>query len=242
MNVMPIRIIILPLLLLIILGVALFLVKKMKFRMNRLMTWRNNARLAGLYVVLLIALLPIYYLLPSQGFMQAGEENNLAFSETQRDFTYGYNPFPPEGNPDQLPGVYKNDSHQFEIDTNKLMLEESPNTSYRILIARKDVDDGKIEVSSYITPHVAGGIDFTKSVLPPAIFWQQGTLLIQAPSQQQLEFRGLISDFTIKQFKQVNQGIRNMGSTSFGWKVIYLRVPKSMEIDSGTTNVQMVDK
>ncbi|GAB6171502.1 hypothetical protein JCM15765_09800 [Paradesulfitobacterium aromaticivorans] len=242
MNVMPRNIVLLPLLLLIIFGFGLLLVKAIRPRVNYFTTWRNNARFAGLYLALLIVLVPIYYLLPDQGFMQVSEGKNLADARTEGDMTgvYDYR-FPPEGNLDQLPGVYKNSSQKFKVDTNKLTLKEAPTMGYQILIARKDVDDSEIEVSTYVAPHVAGGMNFTNLVLPPIISVQNGMLSVQAPSQQQLEFSRFNADFTINQFKQVNQTIQGMSaSVNVGWKVIYLLVPKSLEIDSGAANVQMV--
>lgn len=50
---------------------------------------------------------------------------------------------------------------------------------------------------------------------------------------QTLEFKQFKNDFTIDQFKLQNFGNFVGMSASFGEPVIYIRVPKSMEIDQG---------
>jgi len=88
-----------------------------------------------------------------------------------------------------------------------------------------------------------GGIDFTKLILPPAVSLQKGTLSITAASPQRLDFKQFKADVLVDQFK--TQNMRNLytGRVSFGFQIIYIRVPKSLEINEGkyANQIQMLN-
>lgn len=72
-------------------------------------------------------------------------------------------------------------------------------------------------------------------VITPEISFQKETLPFRSPSRQTLEYKQYKNDFTFDQFKLQNYG-KFMGmSVNSGGKVIYIRVPKSLEIDKGGT-------
>jgi hypothetical protein len=156
-----------------------------------------------------------------------------------------YNDHLPAGeNLDNQPGLYRNSSQTFNNDTKKLAFKVSSNSgNHPIFVARKKVDDGKIEVSTYVATQLAGTIDFTKLVLPPIITYQNGTLSVES-THQSLNFIECNADFTINQFKNQNMEDRNGLSTNFGEGVIYVRVPKSLEIENeeknGMSDVHMI--
>lgn len=234
----------LPILLLLFFGFLVFLVKGLRPRLNRLITWRNNLLFAGAYLVLLLLLVLVSTFLLKGGFLQSSEGADLITKSPQDWADIDRNHFPPKVNLDQYPEIYKNSSQTFKLNSNTLTFEDSSSTGYNLLIERKSTNDGEIEVSTYVSPHYAGGFDFTKKVLPPMISLENGgRMSFQAPTSQNLEFIRFNPVFTVNQFKQVNQNHPSeMYSSRFGWKAIYLRVPKNLEIiDSGGYNVQMVN-
>lgn len=182
--------------------------------------------------------------LPNNEFIQSSRDENLLLTKLPQDWTNDLNAyrFPPEGDLDELPEIYKNSNQIFKLDSNIITLINSSNIEdNQIRIERKDTDDGEVEVSTYIGPHYAGGVDFTRLVLPPKIILEKGMLSIQAPTQQNLEFKRFDAGFTVNQFEQVKQNSGEMNSAHIGWKVVYIRVPKNLEIiNSVGYNVQMV--
>lgn len=237
MNI-PINLILLLLMILLIVIAIKFIMPIIRARLSGLMTWKRSYILAGLYLGGLILMVPILSILPDKGNLKlvGNSDHDLAFALSQdliRDFD---NHIPTKESLDKQHGLYKISSHSFKVDTNKLsflLYDPFINGHYRIFVEQKDVDDGEIEVSTYATTQLAGGIDFTKLMLPPGISFQKGTLSFKSPSRQMLEFKQFKNDFTLDQFKLQNYGNFIGMSASFGGQVIYIRVPKSMAIDKG---------
>ena len=203
-------------------------------------SWKRSLLIAGLYLAGLILLVPILYLLPNKDFIKLHENANKteALSQYNAGDLY-YNSA--KGNIDEQQGFYKNSSVTFKIYKKTLRFKASNNTGYnQIFIERKGVDDGKIEVNTYVATHFIEDIDITKQISPPNISFKDGILTIKT-ERQSLGFKRFNLDFTLKQFKPAyienNRGM----STNFGGRVVYIRVPKSLEIDKGTNNVNIIN-
>ena len=244
MNASTMNVILLPLLILLIVVVLRDIVPMIRLKISAFVTWRRSFILAGIYLGILIVLVPILYLLPNKGFVMLEENRNQAETISRNTLADLFNHLPLKGDLDKQPGLYKNSSHIFKVDAKKLALNGSDNGSNQIFVERKNVDDGEIEVSTYAATHTAGNIDFTKLILPPVMTYENGMLYIKSANRQQLDFKQFDSDFTVAQFKSLTLGVGNGVSSSFGfgWKMIYIRVPKSLEIDEGKYNgkIQMI--
>ena len=228
-------------LLLIVLIIAIitiaFIVPTIRTKISIRKTWKGSFILTGLYLGVLILMVPLLTVLPDNNYIKLIEnsDHDLEFTLSQdifRDVDFVNHLTEESLNKHQ--GFYKISTQTFKANTNKLLflLDDSfINGHYRIFVEQKDVDDGEIGVSTYATTQLAGGIDFTKLMLPPAISFQKGTLYFKSPSRQSLEFKQFKNDFTLDQFKL--QNYRNsMGmSVNLGGKVIYIHIPKSLEID-----------
>jgi len=247
MNLSPMNFILLPLMLLLIVIVIKFVGPIIRTRVSGVMTWKRSFIFAGIYLGVLILLVPVLSMLPDKDYIKLIDNRVEAFglSHTNIDNFDFLNHLPTEGSLKKQQGIYKISSHTFKIDTNKLSFifyEPNLNGNYRIYVKRKDVDDGEIGVSTYATTQLVGGIDFTKLILPPAVSFQKGTLSFRAPSRQTLDFKQFKNDFTVDQFKLQNYGNLVGMSASFGSQIIYIRVPKSMEINKGmySDQIQMI--
>jgi hypothetical protein len=148
-----------------------------------------------------------------------------------------------KGNIDKQQGVYKNKSVTFKIDKKTLGFKISDNSGYnQIFIERKDVDNGQIEVNTYVAKHFINGIDITKLLLPPNISFQNGILTVGSNEQQILDFKKFTPDFTLEQFKPTSAENNQSMSMNFAGRVVYIRAPKSLEIDKGTSNVNIISR
>lgn len=209
--------------------------------MSRQLSWKRNALWAGAYLVILVILVPLSYLLPSQGFMQSDVDESQIVLDQSIDVVERVSSVE---EPDQIEGIYKNKTQTFKLDTNFLTLDESAtHGNYLIFIKRKGVDDGEIEVSSYATERFVGGANLAKNILPspPNISLKNGRLFINAPERLNLEFKVFMADFTVDQFKHVNQNSFDSYRSPSMWKIIYLQVPQSVEIyNSNTYNVHIL--
>ncbi|ODA39875.1 hypothetical protein [Desulfosporosinus sp. BG] len=223
------------LLIVIIIAIA-FIVPKIGFKLARI-SWRGSLMVSGLYLGILIVAVPILYLLPKEGYSQTIENRDRAITLSQNTISDLYShDLSAEKDLDELPGLYKNSSHTFKVDSKNLSFNVPSNVGlYPILVARKNIDDGDIDVCTYVATQFVGEIDYTKFILPPIITFQNGTLSFTS-THQSLDFIQCSADFTINQFKHQNTGEENGLSTTFGDKVVYIRVPKSLIISNGMNN------
>lgn len=232
-------ILLLPFLLLLIFIVIRYILPMIRLKMYAFITWRKSLILACIYLGILILLVPILYVLPNKGFMKSIGTPSQFNIISQIEIADWLANLPEEGDFPKQPGIYNNSSNTYKVDSKKLAIEGFSKGHYQIFVGRKTVDDGEINVSSYIATHSADYIDFTKLVLPPTSTYKNGTLFLKPANYQTFDFKQFSSDFTVKQFKTRAMEAENGMTLVFGWKVVYIRVPKSMEIDLSQTNVQI---
>lgn len=193
------------------------------------LTWKNNLPLAGGYLVFLMLFVSLAMNLPKDYLIHPGENANGVIMQ---DITFDFPDLssPPVEDLSQIPNIYKNCSRTFKLNRNTLKFSTQPETEYRqILIERKKTDDNEIEVSTYVAPHWIGPINLTHLVQPPQILLVDGTLVINPPLQQKLDFKRFDGDFSVKQFRSVDSYPLEH-SANMGWKAVYLRIPKNLEI------------
>ncbi|MHB1652644.1 MAG: hypothetical protein ACYCVD_09245 [Desulfitobacteriaceae bacterium] len=219
---------------LIIAIIIMLIVVKVK---SKFTSWKANVWVAGAYLAGLILLVPVLGLLPIHDFIKPSKDVNQTVSQLDPGELFQY---AAQGHLDKQNGVYKNSSRTFKLDGNKLGFAISDAGYNNILIERKKVDDGQIEVSTYTTSSFIDGIDFTKQIAPPTVSFQNNTLLIKSDKQQRLDFTRFEADFTLDQFKHINMHGNQRMASNFGWKVLYVRVPQKLEIDKGNYNVKIV--
>lgn len=241
MNLSPINFIILPLMILLIVIVLRDILPIIRIRLSGWITWKRSFILAGVYLGVLILLVPILYMLPDKDFIKLSDNTDQASALSQDVINNLYNEN--SNSPldlDTQQGLYKSSSHTFKVDTNKLSFifqEPNSNANYHIFVKRKDVDDGQLEVSTYVGTQSVGSIDFTKLILPPTMSFQKGTLSFMLDNHQLLDFKQFKADITVDQFKTGISGSIMHPSVNFGaGNIIYIRVPKSLEIDEGKHN------
>ncbi|HZK52798.1 MAG TPA: hypothetical protein VFC84_01150 [Desulfosporosinus sp.] len=242
MNLSGMSFILLPLMIFIIVIVIRDIVPFLRTRMSGLLTWKRSFICAGLYVGILVLMVPMLYVLPNEGFIKVSTNSNQANTLYQNVLNDLFNPddnFPLDFY--QQEGLYKNSSKTFKAETNKLAFNSDPNTNLpRIFVERKAVDDGEINVSTYAGTQSVGGIDITKLIVPPAMSFNKGTLSFPSNNQQVLNLKKFNPDFTVDQFKNGISESMNSSSWHFGFgQVIYIRVPKSLEIDTGAYSHQI---
>lgn len=228
-----------PLLLLIVIVIALMIITP-KIRFFRL-SWRGSMTAAGIYLGVLIILVPILYLLPQESPLKTVADRSQAETLAQNTVNSLYNGnLPTKGDSNNLPGLYKNGNQTFKVDVKKLYFNVPSNLSFHpIFVARKNVDDKTIEISTYAYNQFAGDIEYTKFILPPIITFANGTLTFQA-NHQALNFSQFDEDFTVKQFKK-NLTDKNPLSTTFGDQIVYMRIPKSLEVAKEMNGVHMLN-
>ncbi len=237
------NIILLPIFLVLIGITIVFIVPIIRSRVLGVLSWKKTLILAGLYLGILITLVPILYLLPDEAFIKQvnNKDQSIRTSQNLMNALYSHQ-IPAEVDLAKMEGIYKNSSNSFKLDSNKLSFNIQVSMGSRhVFVERKPVDDGEIDISTYVTAQYMGEVNFTHQITPPTFTFHNGTLSLIAPGYQTLMFRQFNADFTVDQFKKQNSAIPGM-STNFGGQIIYIRVPKSLLIDGGQypDQIQMV--
>lgn len=214
--------------------------KPMPQRLKRVFKWKTNLFLAGVYLAVLILLVPLALMLDQGGVLGSGSStgkellaeapSNLAGPGWERRV-------PMDGRFEEQEGYYKNSSQTFQVEGSQLKIKTDGTSEYgQIFLERKKSADGLIEVSTYVAPHYARStyskqIDYTKMVAPPQISLEKEILKIEAPPEQKLVFKEFSATFIVSQFKE---GVQNNygGMMAFGEKGILIRVPSDLEIVS----------
>ncbi len=202
-------------------------------------SWQKNSVLAGVYLAVLLILVPLLYLLPDHDFSK--QFMNINQNVWQPDPEELSNCVA-QGNLDQQNGVFKKNSLKFKLEGNNLGFNIAGDSAgeYQIFIRRKDVNDGEIEVSTYVLPpNSMFGVDYTRQILPPDMSLSNGLLIIKSGQRQELNFKRFEADFILNQFKQSNMPYNN-GRES-GGRLICVNVPKSLVIDDGNNHVTIVN-
>jgi len=228
----------------IILNLAIIIALFLVFRMNILRGIKIRSKaikyLCLAYATIYILMIPIFYLLPKDNDNRLERYNKNPAADFN-NMGQSFESYAQKGVPQGFPGAEENSSESFNINEKEISIEEtSADFPKTIWIERKQQDDGKIEVTSYVTPFISGNISFTHRIKPPEISCINGRLLIEYSGEQRILMNKFKYDFTTAQFKQ-NINSSSFQSSSFGIQAIYVKIPKSMKISSSNDYIQYVE-
>lgn len=106
---------------------SMFIAPIIRTRISDLITWKRSVIFAGLYLGVLILLVPMLYSLPDKGFIRLIDNSDQAntLSRNLISALYDQNNHLPR-NLDKQEGIYKSSSHTFKVVTNKLSFSAAP--------------------------------------------------------------------------------------------------------------------
>lgn len=213
-------------------GLSLFfIVTKLWPRIFRFLSWKICALTAGVYLGVLLLSYPILWRLPDKGLIPSAEQRDDAGAAAQSllEAIYGQQPGLNEETIAHNQGVSKSGSRSFPVASRQLSLDiQKSSGNLNIFIEKKGTSDGRIDVSTYITAHFIGNVDFSKQISPPAILLKDETLQVIFPGFQTLNYQRLNDDFTLKQFKTKDS---NNNLTLYGEQLVYIRVPANIQLN-----------
>lgn len=131
-----------------------------------------------------------------------------------------------EGKIDQVDPVYIESKDEWEYDKEELYFA-SAYYGVPIVVERKEANDQLIEVVTYRGQFTLAGVDYTEYMNPIRTKLLVDTLTIMEPDYTDLQFAAVIKEFTITQFMDERERMREIGS-NHGNELIYIRIPKEM--------------
>jgi hypothetical protein len=184
------------------------------------------------------------YLIPNKGFLNQSKNNekeiNQSHIASQDIYTAAK-----EHRLDNTEGVYTNEKWEFNFDEKQLEIVflDMENSNIQILAERKTTNDNKIEAIEYLTKSIFYGIDYTDKIKPPKIYLVGKELKITKPEGYSVKITSFMKEFTLPQFSEKRKKQQEYFSNMmWGQRIVYLRIPKDLEIVDNKLNVQFIDE
>ena len=139
-----------------------------------------------------------------------------------------------KGNPDEYEGdINKAKEWEFEFTENELEIAGIyDDYDLRIIVERKDTEDGTVEVINYETKTILNRIDVTEKIKKPEVDLVGNKLLFSNLGLNKIEMIKFNEEFILAQLgaEKIGQDRRDFRDTVIGWQVIYIRIPKDVEV------------
>lgn len=197
----------------------------------------KNALLA-LYAAMLLCSVALLYTIPNKNLIPSvtNKQKAVAINEYNKDIFLNA---AQEGRLDKVEGIYKNCEWNFDFRGKELEIITTGDE--RIMAQRKSVNDGKIQVINYVTKCIVYDVDFTDKIKSPNVKLEGNQLSITNPKIYVAKLINFNDDFTITQFedRKVNK-YDNRFTSEPGQKLIYLRIPKNVQLVSTKAYVQFI--
>lgn len=188
------------------------------------------------YMLVLILSLPLVYVLKTDDFNKQfkqsdADQNQIAL--IQSNFYDSIN----SGNITNIE-KYKVNSFRFTDIVDELRFDVA--TSSGLIptwVQKKPINDGIIEVSTYKTPYVVGGLDITSQLPPLEIFIYKGVLKVESKRIDLNTYR-FNTNFPTTQFHKNSTEFNNQ--SYYGVQGVYVSIPKDMVVDIEKANVSFI--
>ncbi|NHC40389.1 hypothetical protein G6549_10435 [Bacillus sp. MM2020_1] len=147
------------------------------------------------------------------------------------------------GKIDTIGSKYINKKWQLDYPEQKLnvVVENGEFLSTQIFVERKNTNDHKIEAVAYKTRSSVNDMDITKLTNPLRLKLVGKTLSLMNPTKVKLEFSMFNNVFAVNQFTGEDSLFEHHSSFSDGQSILYMRIPKDLElIDKSNIYIQFV--
>lgn len=203
----------------------------------------------GFYMALLFVSVPVFYAIAEPGTPEPFEVVEVIeigpgrYSYHDSQINAFYDAFY-EGRLDNYEGAEINARWSFDYQEKRLKITAPDYERYSnlIVVERKDVCDGKLEVLSY-APKSSNRLTLAN---PPDIRLKDNQLEILQPERIELKAIRFYHDFTMAQFTGTGFSMERAKSSHylFGDTVLYLRIPEDLLIDTDEStehNIQFLN-
>lgn len=135
------------------------------------------------------------------------------------------------GKEEEIPVEFMREKWNFSYSNEELTVETQENmiNGINIFLERKEENDGDIDVLFFQTPSSVEGIKVTPSSLPD-IQQVNSTLRITNMNNTRLKYSTFKEEFPFRKATEIS-GFIDSSSISLGRTLLYLRVPKDLELN-----------
>lgn len=218
-------------LVIIIVVVSIFFIKrptngnglaKKKMTKRRVLSRKTVRGLMIGYGVILVVATVVYYLLPNTQVSSPSPFSN----QTPTDM-FSMSSLTQLEHSNE---VIKNGQKVYKYIGSTLKLTDNEQEAIPVLIERKATNDHTIDVYHFTQRTIVNQVDITQQLPSPKINLHGVVLQVSQPKKVNLKFATFDPEFTITQFFGGSIFHRNGINYQMGQKLLYLRIPKNLQI------------
>lgn len=226
-----------PNLILIFIIILIVFFSMIKIKNPSLIPVKYKKYLVISYCAILIVSTLILYFIPKSNFLSNKPNSNIITTPSLENFK----DLASKGKLNASDSFTKNGNWSFDYTGKKLIISDSSMT-FTLVGERKTVDDGKIEVMNYVTDSSFNDINITDKIKPASAKLNKNTLRLYDEPNSPIKINQFSFDFTISQFikDSPNQNNTNI-SSSLGMRIVYIRIPKNLQIDADSKTFQLIN-
>lgn len=188
----------------------------------------------GVYCLVLIAALAVYYFIPEENLLVI-EEGRGPYSEEDEAFSIAFHDAAIGGTLGELDGVHLQKQWSFDVTVDQLKFLQGHSYVWTV-VDKKEEADGKVEAFLYATPHEFQGIDLTDKIEPFELRMENHLLSIEDHGDIQTRIRvaGFKREFVIRPFLEDSRDPWAQFDHVFmnGNQVLYIQIPSNVELSS----------
>ncbi|MBC8059674.1 MAG: hypothetical protein H7Y18_03315 [Clostridiaceae bacterium] len=189
-----------------------------------------------LYCFLLIVSAVTLNLIPQKNFIKTETTNEGLVTKSNRD---NISNLISKGNFQDSKIFVQKDNWSFNYSDKKLKIINSNNM--KVVVDRKNVDDGKIEVLNYMINTTYQGINITNMTSPSKVQLTKDELVLVEDENYKVNIAQFNLDFTTSQFLKNASTQNNQSSLGFFIDTImYIKIPKSLEGIESNDIIEMI--
>ena len=226
----------------IVIIISFFIAKSMKGSVNKKgkYLYGNRVRwIFGVYISLLLICGIVVTVTPDKGTSDLKTAN---IKELEKERIALINAAT-AGNIETIDSNYIDKKWDLDYPDQKLnvAVENGEFLSTQIFVERKNTNDDKIEAVSYKTRSSVNEMDITKLTNPLRLKLAGKTLSLMNPKKAKLEFSMFNNVFAVNQFTGEDSLFAHQSSFFDGESILYMRIPKDLElINKSDLNIQFV--
>lgn len=198
--------------------------------------------LISIYFGILLVSLAVFFMIPNRNFVDLpGSVDPNALQKAEQASLELYSAAS-QGRLNQLDGVYVKEKWRFDFngDTLEVVKLDGEYVNTMIVAKKKEISDGKIQITSYMTRIILEGLDFTEKINAPRVEMEGNKLKISDPVRFEIDLYryddASITQFRGKRKARNSQGFQNV----IGQQLLYLEVPRHVNLDASTLNANVL--
>ncbi|MDD7793412.1 hypothetical protein [Clostridium sp. 'White wine YQ'] len=213
---------------LLILLLVIFVVKKNVVRFS--MPNKIKKYIIAIYCAILIIGTILLNFIPTKNFVSINETNGQIEQIPSTDY---FKNLASKGLLNTTDAYTQNQNISLDYTDKKLKITNDSN-NITIICKIKDVDDGKIDIQNYVTNCSFNGVNIADKIIPSKITLKNNKLSIYDDSSFDIKFRKFDNDITTTQFLKSNSKNSDYLSPFFVMKIMYIQIPKNLQLDDSS--------